>query len=239
MLNFNNVYLISIKKMLKKPSFYFIGGAGFLTTFIIMVFIPAISLGGISTYYENDIWTHLVFASFIVVIAIFSAIFGELNAINSEKIYFLSKPIKRSTFLFAKCLASFTLAILVAFICSLILLVIALVEYVNNREVVFKTANGNNAASIFISFLIICFFSSICSTIWTYFFRQGYSAILFAGLVLIYAILFPLVAELDRGDLTDHQRLLWVTLPIGIYLFLTAVFVLIGSWLFMKSEIES
>jgi hypothetical protein len=58
-------------------------------------------------------------------------------------------------------------------------------------------------------------------------------------LVLIYAVLFPLVAELDRGDLNDHQRLLWVTLPIGIYLFLATVFVSIGSWFFMKSEIES
>lgn len=241
MINFRNVYLSSIEKILKNPFFYFISVGGILASFLVAIVIPAISVIGISAYYESSAWTHIVFAAYIVIIAIISAVFGGMNAINNEKIYLLSKPIKRSTFLFAKCLSSLTLAIVISFICSLILLCVALVEWTKKHEIVFQTKNGNNAASIFISFTMICCYGTICSTIWSYVFKQGYSVILSICLVLIYAVAFPLIynGAIDRSDLGDLFRLLFVTLPIGIYLFLTIIFSSIGSWIFMKSEVES
>jgi hypothetical protein len=57
--------------------------------------------------------------------------------------------------------------------------------------------------------------------------------------MLIYVILFPQVVELGRSDFDDNSRLLWVTLPIGIYGLLTLSLGYLGSYIFIKSEIES
>jgi hypothetical protein len=54
MINFRNVYLSSIGKILKKPFFYFISVGGILVSFLVTIVIPAISNVGISGYYESS-----------------------------------------------------------------------------------------------------------------------------------------------------------------------------------------
>lgn len=239
MKNFWNIYTISINKIIKKPLFYVALCIPIIISFFVMLIIPAMSITSISSYYESSTWTQMVFAGILSAIVIPTTIFGELNAINNEKIYFLSKSITRSTFLFAKCFVTFSLGLIICLFCSLFLIIIALVEYYVKHETIFNHSHGNNAYSIFISFIVVTFFASFCSTIWKYIFKDGYSVILFSALILIYVIVFPLLVELDRSDFDDNSRLLWVTLPIGIYSFLTIIFGSIGYYIFSKSEIES
>jgi hypothetical protein len=58
--------------------------------------------------------------------AIISAIIGEVNVVHGERTFFLSKSIKRDVFLYAKCLSSLIVALilLVPTICFIVGIVI-------------------------------------------------------------------------------------------------------------------
>jgi ABC-type transport system involved in multi-copper enzyme maturation permease subunit len=99
------------------------------------------------------------------VFALIGAVMGEANAINSENIYFLSKSIKRSTFLSAKCLSTLTISFFIALPTILILVGIASYESMVNKNNIFDISRGENSYAIFGSFLAILVFSSFISTI--------------------------------------------------------------------------
>jgi ABC-type Na+ efflux pump permease subunit len=99
------------------------------------------------------------------IFALIGATIGETNAISNEKIYILSKPIKRGTFLCGKCLSTLTVAFLFAMPTILILIGIAVYELLAHQQNIFDITQADNPYAIFGSFIAILIFSSFISTI--------------------------------------------------------------------------
>jgi ABC-type transport system involved in multi-copper enzyme maturation permease subunit len=97
--------------------------------------------------------------------ALIGATIGETNAISSEKIYFLSKPIKRGTFLCGKCLSTLTISLLFVMPTILVIVGIAVFEATAHNKNIFDVSRAENPYAMFGSFLVILIFSSFISTI--------------------------------------------------------------------------
>jgi hypothetical protein len=82
-------------------------------------------------------------------------------------------------------------------------------------------------------------FSSFVATIWKYQSRGGVWIMLCFALVLIYAIIFPMYANITDSDFSKTERFWWLMIPVILYLPLGTVLSLIGANIFIKSEIES
>jgi ABC-type transport system involved in multi-copper enzyme maturation permease subunit len=103
-----------------------------------------------------------------VTFAIFALIggaVGEVNVIHNEKIYVLSKPINRSTFLFAKCMSSLTMSVLLAIPTILMLSIIAICEAAILKINIFNIRYGENPYAIYGSFIMILIMSSFLSSV--------------------------------------------------------------------------
>jgi ABC-type transport system involved in multi-copper enzyme maturation permease subunit len=173
-LNMSIVYRNSIKKILKSPLPYIIFGVTILADAFIFFLWPYVTrMGNISLYYESDTWVILTMQVTFAMFALIGAAIGETNAISSEKIYILSKPIKRGTFLSGKCLSSFTVAFMFALPTMLVLGGVATYEAIARHTNIFDVSKAENPYAIFASFIIILIFSSFISTIWKYQTRGG------------------------------------------------------------------
>jgi ABC-type transport system involved in multi-copper enzyme maturation permease subunit len=141
-----------------------------------------------------------------VMLALMGASIGETNAISSEKIYVLSKPIKRGTFLLGKCLSTFTTSLLFASPTILILVGIAIFEAVHHNLNIFDVSRAENPYAIFGSFIAILIFSSCIATIWKYQTRGGILMIACFGILLIYVILYPMLVDSWESDFSNVTR---------------------------------
>ncbi|MDR3257564.1 MAG: hypothetical protein LBT17_02095 [Mycoplasmataceae bacterium] len=239
-MNFKIIYRESIIKMFKSGMTYAALVVSLLISAFVMIFIPLIGTQmDMPKYYDSTSWTESVCQGTFSVFALSAALIGETNAISSEKIYFLSKPLKRTTFLLAKCIATLTIAFIVAFACFVILLGIAIwlmIKYDNN---IFSFKKCVNPFGLFGSWISILLFSSFVATIWKYQSRGGVWIMLCFALVLIYAIIFPMYANITDSDFSKTERFWWLMIPVILYLPLGTVLSLIGANIFIKSEIES
>jgi hypothetical protein len=183
-----------------------------------------------------------------VIFPFVSAWIGEKNAINNEKIYYLSKPITRNGFLIGKCLSSFLVSLIVCLFNMLILGIVALYIYIKSknstdvtREIrnIFDHEWGSNAYSIFGSFIGIILFASTFATLFKYQTRGGVSLIVILSIFVIYIILYPLLNDMSHGDLSKKEVLWWVTLPIIFSVPLALGLGYLGWYIFLRSEIES
>jgi hypothetical protein len=100
-------------------------------------------------------------------------------------------------------------------------------------------SRAENPYAMFGSFLVILIFSSFISTIWKYQTRGGIWIIACFGILLIYVVLYPMLVNVWASDFTNTGRLWWLLLPVPICIFLTIIGTTLGSYIFIKSEIES
>jgi ABC-type transport system involved in multi-copper enzyme maturation permease subunit len=159
--------------------------------------------------------------------------------LSSEKIYFLSKPLKRTTFLWAKCLSTLTISLIITLLSCCILFGIAIYEYITWTNNIFDMRRSENPYAIFGSYLSIAIFGSFVATIWKYQSHGGVWIIICFGMVLIYVVMYPMLVNIDKEDFSDNERFWWLMIPILLYLPLSVIFSLIGAKIFMRSEIES
>ena len=239
-MNYFTIYKISINKALKRVSTYICMLVVLVCSLLTYILIPfVLGFGHIKNYYASSEWSTLCIEISFITTVLSSAFIGETNAINDEKIYFLSKDIKKSTFIFAKCMSSFTIAFLMTLISSLILLVIygiGITQWDNN---IFKLKHGVNAASIFGSFLVLTIFGSMIATIWKYQTRSSVNIFICGGLLAIYCYCFLLLTKnLQESDLDDELRFWWLTSPILIFIPLTVILGSIGFAIFMRKETD-
>jgi ABC-type transport system involved in multi-copper enzyme maturation permease subunit len=100
MKNFSIVYKESIKKLLRSKMVYGSLIVSLMVTGFVLVFIPLVlSQFDISNYYDSTSYIQTGMQGTFAVFGLVAAVVGETNALSSEKIYFLSKPLKRTTFL--------------------------------------------------------------------------------------------------------------------------------------------
>ncbi|MDR0545837.1 MAG: hypothetical protein LBG49_02860 [Mycoplasmataceae bacterium] len=198
-------------------------------------------------YYESSFWVEFSTQATLVVFMVCAAVIGETNAITNEKIYFLSKPINRSVFLLAKCVSTIVVSLTITILGSLMLAFVAIycilknhVNIFNDTHVGLTNKHGAYMASIiFGSYILLTIAGGIISTIYKYQVRGGVCIIMCAIAILIYTILFPTFVKLYQEDFNNHSRLLFISLPLGIYPLLTLITTPIGWVIFLKSEVES
>jgi hypothetical protein len=80
---------------------------------------------------------------------------------------------------------------------------------------------------------------SILTTIFRYKMPVAVATSIFSTYIVVYAILYPLLLELYKGDFDDLNRFWWLTSPIILSGFALAVSLPIGIILFKKGNIDN
>lgn len=202
--------------------------------------------GDIFGYYESSFWIEFSTQATLVVFMVCGAVIGEINAINNEKIYFLSKHIKRSVFLLAKCVSTIIVSLCITILGSLMLAIIGIYCWFKRHVNIFDDAHihlpnkhGAMAAMIFGGYFVVAIIGGVIATVYKYQVRGGVCIIMCALAILIYTIIFPAFIKLYREDLDDKSRQLFLLLPLCIYPALGVIVTPIGWIIFLKSEVES
>jgi ABC-type multidrug transport system permease subunit len=128
-------------------------------------------------------------------IPLFSAVIGEANANTAEKIYILSKPVKKGNFLIVKILSTITIALI--FLILLISMFVGVTIWLH-----FKTDSINvfkdhiNPYAFFANLIIFSLFGSFLGTLLHYQIKNGITTLIALALsgafVAVFMMLYPL-----------------------------------------------
>lgn len=188
-------------------------GAVLLVLWSLMVFVFPIVFDGLSSWYNATSWFGFATPGFLIMIAVFGSIVGEHVAIYSETNYILTKNISRKKFLFAKCLVSFLATFIFAMLLFACLVVVYFYLYfANNHEFPDMFSKGRDWYGFISTSIIISFFSSSISVLTKYCFRQWTYMLLSLLVIIIYAVLFPIIYDInDNTRDGEKARELFIT----------------------------
>lgn len=136
MYHFKVIIKETLRKTIKTPLIWILFAIVVFISFCLNVMWPIIQQAGFyhsgapfSHYYlSSDAWISVNNQFFFIVIPLIGAFVGENCAVPNELVYLLSKPIKRSHFLIAKCIAAAIVTFVISF-CVLLFLFLLLLFY--------------------------------------------------------------------------------------------------------------
>lgn len=245
------IYKETIRKSLKSPTLWIITSLVLIVSILSCIGLPIYrtllnKTQTFSSFYRSSDWNVLINQLTFVVLAFVGSIIGNMCAIHAELTYFLSKPIKRKTFILAKFLACATLSLLISLVNILFIFIIGLYMLIKKdgfNMFEYKSIHDKHKINFFslllISYLAIIIVSSTLSMMIRYNIRTELGVVFIILLYVIYVAIYP-SRESTTNEEYDYYRVIWWTIcPALISSALFFLFVPIFCILFKRKVIKS
>lgn len=237
--NWLKIYKQSLKNSFSSSAFWVVNGAFLLVMCFFILIMPSViyRIGdnkGPNDFQGSEGAGSMITMTSTILMPFFTCVVGELNANASERIFILSRPIRRDIYLSAKIMSSFTLTLMSM---GLIILMIFSIWWIakprwinmpdsnlsgwkNYRSRIFGAVSpGLLSLNIF----ELTFCGTIFGTCFRYYVREMMTSIVVMLIAMIYTITFSILTWGIQGDrsltkeLSDMFNLQFKILPPLIY----------------------
>ncbi|MDR1991203.1 MAG: hypothetical protein LBP70_00505 [Mycoplasmataceae bacterium] len=186
----------------------------------------------------TEIWQIKTMSSLVAIctIAFFSSVLGEIIANPNDRIFILSRPVKRSTYLTSKLLLSATFAIVVASIISAYYLILD--QWCQSKHISLYQGKMKLSYMIVVSFML-CLLGSLTGTSFRYYCREMIVSVIVLVVSMSYAIGFSFGVTQNPDQANDLEYLETFLIPLAAMLPTLSLAVGIGFVLNYKINIGS
>jgi ABC-type transport system involved in multi-copper enzyme maturation permease subunit len=156
----------------------------------------------------------------------------------SERVYILTKPIKKTSFLFSKFLSSFTICFAYILITMVFLFSVAACIYSTDMNFNIFNEKLCNVWGLFGSFICLGLFTCSFSLLFRYLFKPGLSAIFSVCLAALFLVIYSMFISIDANH---PGPALWYTsiTPSIVFFPLFLIVSAIGTYYFKNQEVAS
>lgn len=209
--------------------------AGLILNAIFITVIP-ITLNFNGTSDSIKIWEIKTMSelSMVCTVSLFCSVIGEIVANPNDRIFILSRPVRRSIYLTAKLMLTTTFAIFFAIVITACYLILE--KWCNSKNVVLYSGKMKFEYMILLTF-ILCIFGGITGTSLRYYSREMIVSIIVFVVVFSYGVGFSFAVTQKPEKTPDFEYMESFFIPLTVILPICAGVLGIGYFLNQRINI--
>ncbi|MDR1235071.1 MAG: hypothetical protein LBJ97_03265 [Mycoplasmataceae bacterium] len=230
---FKRIFSLSFKHLLNSPSVYVFFFICLLVNLLMAIIIPSV-IG----HDNRDHWRFDDQSSITVftVITVYASMIGESNANPEERIFILTRPVKRSTYFWSKICCTLIVTTTL-FLCIFIIWLISYLAIAKSEFV--GTAGYKYFPQAMLAVFILASMGAFVGTSLRYYLRNRVTSLILMFSVLLVFLLFSIVYKTSKGEPDKtYYLIMYTVLPLVVFIPITSILTRVGFALNKRDDIK-